>query len=258
MNIQTSSFSWKRVARLYQYNAPWIRKQTTIYFLFSLATALLYLFIPSETVRMTVYSTCNTVLMFMFVWSPVVFSQGGDTRVIDRLIPASPSEKFAFYMSYLFVIIGLACYLCPWFAEMICRILYPGREGGVETIRTTLKIPVFFEWSQYLSTIAAMMTCFYCVVAVKRDRIMKAYLISIGVLILTSSLNMFYGLKESLVLGLKEASGKSQASETEIVEKMYSAMNDHQSFLILCLAVSLMYIFLLMWLSYRSLYRRNL
>lgn len=259
MRTQTSSFSWSRVAQLYRYNSPWIRKQTTIYFLFSLATALLYFFIPSETSRMTVYGTCGTALQLMFIWAPIVFTKGGDTRIIDRLIPASILEKFTFYMSYLFVVIGMACFLCPWAAEKIFQRLYPGEGGLVETIKTTLDVPKYIEYSTYLSTIAAMMTCFYCVVAVRRDRIMKAYLISICVLFLMSSLNSFYGIKESIVLVCNEAFvNASRVDELEMADKMYSAMSDHLVFMYFCLTVSIGYVLLLMWLSYRSLYRRNL
>ena len=259
MKNRTSSFSWARVAQLYRYNAPWIRKQTIIYFLFSLATSLLYFFIPSETSRMTVYGTCGTVLQLMFIWAPIVFTKGGDTRIIDRLIPASIPEKFVFYMSYLLVVIVLACFFCPWAAEKIFQRLYPGEGGIVETIKTTLDVPQYITCSQYLSTIAAMMTCFYCVVAVKRDRIMKAYLISIFVLFLMSSLNSFYGIKESIVLVCNEAFvNASRVDELEMADKMYSAMSDHLVFMCFCLAVSIGYIFMLMWLSYRSLYRRNL
>ncbi|MDE7409740.1 MAG: hypothetical protein K2N09_06930 [Muribaculaceae bacterium] len=259
MTTQTSNFSWRRVAQLYQYNAPWIRKQTTIYFLFSLITALLYISIPSETTRLTVYGSCCTVLQFMFIWAPVVFTKGGDNGIIDRLIPASPTEKFMFYLSYLFIVIGMACFFCPWVAEKLYRVFYPGEEGIVDTIKSALDIPVLYKYSNYLSVLAAMITCFYCVVAVKRDRVMKAYLISICVLILTSLMNSFYGIKESVMLGFNEAIKDSGAiNETEIVEKVYNVMTDHLGFLIFCMTVSVVYIFLLMWLSYRSLYRRNL
>lgn len=259
MKPQTSSFSWARAAQLYRYNAPWIRKQTAIYFLFSLATALLYFFIPSETSRMTVYGTCGTVLQLMFIWAPIVFTKGGDSRIIDRLIPASTPEKFAFYMSYLLVVIGLVCFFCPWAAEKLFQRLHPGEGGMVETIKTTLDVPKYVACSQYLSTIAAMMTCFYCVVAVRRDRIMKAYLISICVLFLMSSLISFYGIKESIVLVCNEAFvNASRVDEFEMADKVYTAMSDHLVFLSFCMAVSIGYVLILMWLSYRSLYRRNL
>lgn len=257
MKTKTSSFSWGRVAQLYQYNAPWIRKQTTIYFLFSLAVSLSYLLIPSETLRMTVYSTCSTILLFMFIWAPVVFTKGGDTRIVDRLIPASPAEKFVFYMSYLLIVIGLSCYLCPWIAEKISVELYPDMKGG-EKLQNE-QVPIVFKWSTYLSTIAAMLTCFYFVIAAKRNRVVKAYLISIGVSMFLSTLNTFYGVKEAIIAGYQEAASEgSAASEAEIAEMVSSALNDHLHFSICAFAVSLVYIFIIMWLSYRSLYRRNL
>lgn len=259
MATQISNFSWQRVAQLYQYNAPWIKKQTIIYFSFSLVTSLLYLLIPSETIRMGIYSSCGTILLFMFIWSPIVFTKGGDTRIVDRLIPASALEKFLFYMSYLFVIIGLACYLCPWVAEKISIELNLFDKNSTETITNKQYVPGIFEWSSYLSTIAAMMTCFYFVVSAKRNRVVKAYLISIGVSIFLSTLNTFYGVKEAIISGYKEAAGQgSPANESEIAEMVSNALNDHLHFSIFTLAINIGVIILLMWLSYRSLYRRNL
>lgn len=257
MKTQTSSFSWERVAQLYQYNDPWIRKQTIIYLLFSLATSLCYLLIPFQTLRMAVYSPCCTVLMFMYIWSPMVFTRGGDTRIVDKLIPVSPIEKFVFYMSYLLIVIGLSCYLCPWIAEKISAVLYPDMNDG-EMLQNE-QVPIVFKWSTYLSTIAAMLTCFYFVIAAKRNRVVKAYLISIGVSMFLSTLNTFYGVKEAIIAGYKEAASQgSPASEAEIAEMVSSALNDHLHFSICALVVSLVYILMIMWLSYRSLYRRNL
>lgn len=257
MKTQTSSFSWERVAQLYQFNDPWIRKQSTIYFLFSLTVSILYLLIPSQTLRMAVYSPCCTVLMFMYIWSPIVFTRGGDTRIVDKLIPVSPTEKFVFYMSYLLIVVGLSCYLCPWIAEKISPVLYPDTNGG--EIAQNERIPIVFKLSTYLSTIAAMLTCFYFVIAAKRNRVIKAYLISIGVSLVLSTLNTFYGVKEAIIAGFKEAASQGRAaSEEEISEMVSSALNDHLYFSICALAVDMGIIILLIWLSYRSLYRRNL
>ena len=259
MTTQISNFSWKRVAQLYQYNAPWIKKQTIIYFLFSLVTALVYLLIPSQTIRMGIYSPCRTILLFMFIWAPVIFTKGGDTRIVDRLIPASALEKFLFYMSYLFIVIGLACCLCPTIAEKISIAFDLYGMVSTEILANVRYVPGIFEWSNYLSTIAAMMTCFYFVVSAQRNRVVKAYLISICVSIFLSTFNTFYGVKEAIISGYKEAAGQGDlANEAEIAEMVSNALNDHLHFSIFALAINIGFVLLLMWLSYRSLYRRNL
>ena len=258
MTAQTSDFSWRRVVQLYQYNAPWIKKQTIIYYLFSIVTSLLYILIPSQTIRMGIYSPCRTILLFMFIWSPIVFTKGGDTRILDRLIPASALEKLLFYLSYLLIVVGLACYLFPWIAEKITPELYPSDINEGTTLQNE-RVPLVFEWSTYLSTIAAMLTCFYFVIAAKRNRLVKAYLISIGVSMFLSTLNTFYGVKEAVVAGYREAASQgSAASEAEIAEMVSSALNDHMHFSIFALAINVGFIILLIFLSYRSLYRSNL
>ena len=259
MTSQTSSFSWRRVAQLYQFNAPWIKKQTIIYFLFSLATALVYLLIPSHTIRMGIYSPCRTILFFMFIWSPIVFTKGGDTRIVDWLIPASALEKFVFYMSYLLIVVGLACYFCPWIAEKISLVLSLSDVDSAEILKNELYMPGIFEWSTILSTIAAMMTCFYFVMAARHNRVVKAYLISVGVSILLPMFNTFYGIKEAIVSGYKEATSSGiPANDREIADMVSNALNGHIHFSIFALAVNIGLVLLLMWLSYRALYRRNL
>ncbi len=258
MTSQTSSFSWRRVAQLYQFNAPWIKKQTMIYFLFSLLTSILYLLIPSQIIRTGVFSTCNTILLFMFIWSPIVFTKGGDTRIVDRLIPASALEKFLFYMSYLLIVIGLACYLFPWIAERFLPKLYSFNNSEVWIPKRVSVTPIVFEWSTYLSTIAAMMTCFYFVIAGKHNRLVKAYLISICVSIVLSTFSTFYGVKQAIISGYKDAGQDIPFNESEVAEMVSNALNDHIHFSIFALAVNIGLILLLMWLSYRSLYRRNL
>ncbi len=258
MTSHTSNFSCHRVAQLYQYNAPWIKKQTIIYFLFSLATALAYLLIPSETIRIGVYSPCKTILFFMFIWSPIVFIKGGDTRIVDSLIPASALEKFVFYMSYLIIVVGLACYLCPWIAEKISLVLSLSDMESVEILKNELYVPGIVEWSTILSTIAAMMTCFYFVIAGRRNRVVKAYLISVGVSIVLPMFSTFYGVKEAIIAGYKDAGQDIPFNESEISEMVSNALNDHMRFSIFALAINIGLILLLMWLSYRSLYRRNL
>ncbi len=257
MTTQTAHFSWRRIAMLYQFNAPWIRKQTIIYFLFSLATALAYILISSPTIRMGVYNPCRSIITFMFIWSPIVFTKGGDTRIVDRLIPASALEKFVFYMSYLFIVIGLACYLCPWIAEKIT--LYQPYIVNEENTANVSAVPMIYQWSQYLSTVAAMMTSLYFVIAARHNRIVKAYLISVGVSIFLSTLSTFYGVKEAIISGYKEATDNlSRVNETQIAEMVSSALNDHYHFSMFVFALSVGYILLLMWLTYRALYQRNL
>ena len=194
----------------------------------------------------------------MFIWAPIVFTKGGDTRIVDRLIPASALEKLLFYMSYLLIVMGLACYLFPWIAEKISAVIYPSDMNGGVTLQNE-RVPLVFEWSTYLSTIAAMLTCFYFVIAAKHNRLVKAYLISIGVSIFLSTINTFYGVKEAIVAGYREAASQgSAASETEITEMVSSALNDHLHFSFFALAINVGLIFLLIFLSYRSLYRSNL
>ncbi len=162
-------------------------------------------------------------------------------------------------MSYLIIVIGLACYLCPWIAENIIQELYSSDIVNNEYSDITFETYKIIVYSQYLYLIAAMLTCFYYVIAAKRNRNVKAYLVSVGVSIFFSVLYSFYGVKEAIISGYKEAMGDvDPVNGLEIAEMVNNAINAHLYFFNLILAINIGFIILLMWLSYKSLYRSNL
>lgn len=259
MRTQTASFSWHRIAMLYQFNAPWLRKQAALYFLFSLAVSIALILIPSHSLRTAIYNPCSTVMFFMFIWAPIVFTKGGDTRIVDRLLPATPIEKFIFYMSYLLIVITFVCYLCPCIADWVVARIYPYNDSDFWVQDRMKSMPDIYICSYYLAPVAAMLTCFYYVVAAKHNRILKAYLMPVVVSIVWSAFNTFYGVKAAVLLGIEGVTKPTDVSnKLEIAEKMSAAMHDHLHFLILCLVVTIGYILALIWFSYRALYRKNM
>lgn len=259
MTTQTSSFSWHRVAQLYQYNAPWLIKQTAIYFIFSLTTAIIFLFTRGHAWQVGLYSTCCTVQSFMFIWSPIIFTKGGDSRMVDRLIPASPLEKFVFYMSYLLVVMPISCYLLLFVAEKIYLHTGPADGPMYNALETELLIPTSYKMIEYLATLAAMLTCFYFVIAAKRNRFVKAYLLSIGILVIISSFPSFFIVKEAFLAGYNEAIGiGSKVSGAEIAGWVNESVMSNNVFLITGICIILAYILMIFWSSYRALYRRNI
>ena len=259
MTTNIYSFSWHRVMQLYQYNSPWLSKQTAIYFLFSFTTALIFLITRGLAWQVTLYSTCCTVQIFMFIWAPIIFTKGGDSRIVDRLIPASPIEKFVFYMSYLLIIMPIACYLLLFIAEKIYLISGPADGPMYEALETELYVPATYKIIQYLSTLAAMLTCFYFVIAAKRNRFVKAYLLSIGVLIIISSYPSFLIVKEAFLAGYNEAIGIGpKVSGTEIAGWLNESVLSNNVFLFTGISIVIAYILLVLWSSYRALYRRNI
>lgn len=259
MTTQTSSFSWHRVAQLYQYNAPWLSKQTAIYFIFSLTTAIIFLFTRGHAWQVGLYSTCCTVQSFMFIWSPIIFTKGGDSRMVDRLIPASTIEKFVFYMSYLLIVMPISCYLLLFVAEKIYLHTGPADGPMYNALETELLIPTSYKMIEYLATLAAMLTCFYFVIAAKRNRFVKAYLLSIGVLVIISSFPSFFIVKEAFLAGYNEAIGIGpEVSGTEIAGLVNESVMSNNVFLITGICIILAYILMIFWSSYRALYRRNI
>ncbi len=261
MTKQISTFSWHRVGQLYQYNAPWLKKQVAVYFLISLITALVFIFTKSELWR-----TCSMVLNLMFIWSPIIFTQTGDTRILDRLIPASPLEKFIFYMSYLLIVIPIACFLFPTIATNICPGIY-GSDTQMTRGDTLMTIeyyeqnylPKTYILIQYLTTFASMLTCFYFVIVGGRNGFVKAYLISILVLIVLSLLPVSFMAKNAFMAGYNEATGLSPAPTNEdIIAWFEPNVNVIETYMSLALCIVSIYVVFILWKSYRALYRINI
>ncbi len=88
---------------------------------------------------------------------------------------------------------------------------------------------------------------------------MQAFLVSVGVSIFFSVLNSIYGVNEAIISGYKDVMGDVECvNGLEITEMVNNIINAHIYFYNLILAINIGFIILLMWLSYKSLYRSNL
>lgn len=225
METTGMNFSWKRVAQLYEYNGPWLKKQTIVYAGISLFTALFFLFAHGRMWQMAIYGTLSLILTFMFIWAPIIFIKGGDSRIIDRLVPASPMEKFVFYMSYLLPVMLIVCFLFPRLAEEFYPILISGSNNFATIKEIGDLMPDTYQWTQDLSVIAAMITCFYFVIVAKKNRVVKAYLWPIVAMSVFSSLGVT--TKEAFIQGYNDGVNQNAERSFEEVAKQIRKMRTH-------------------------------
>ena len=196
------SFSWERVGMLYKFNSPWIRKQASVYLLFSVIAALFLLLAHNFSGQMVVYGILTTVISYMLIFSPLIFIKGGDSRMVEQMVPVSPLEKFIFYMSYLLVGMPLVCYACPLIAEAVYPYLFGSNDEFVGYADVAcLNIPSEFKVINVMIPLAAMLSCLYCVLAVRTNRIVKAVIWTIGVQLVMTVAVTAYTVKEAFMLG---------------------------------------------------------
>jgi len=249
----TTSYSLHRVAQLYRFNLPWFRKQLLAYLAVSVATALLYIFGKGHIWQSPVNSICNLALAVMFILSPLVFIKGGDARIVERLIPASAVEKFTVHITWMLLMIPV-CFLFPWIAEKIFaddfRIM-----AGMEH-----QTPAVFDWISYLSALAAMFTCYYCVVFAKANRMLKGVIFSFVVIIAFNIIGAVFVAMEAFIIGYNAgAAGIGTEPDANVIaQQVTDAMFSHLGYTYIIVGVYAAYIVLMLGLSYRSIHRRNL
>ncbi len=162
-------------------------------------------------------------------------------------------------MSYLLIVMPIACYLLLFVAEKIYLCVGPADGPMYKALETEHYVPATYKMIQYLATLASMLTCFYFIIAAKRNRFVKAYLLSIGVLVIISSYPSFFIVKEAFLAGYNEAIGIGpKVSGTEIAGWVNESVMNNSVFLITGICIVCAYILTVLWSSYRALYRRNL
>lgn len=259
MTTTAYSFSLHRIAQLYRFNAPWLRKQLFIYLAVSLATSLLYILGEGHIWQSPVNSICNLALGVMFILSPLVFIKGGDCRIVERLIPVSAAEKFVFHISWLVVIIPV-CFLLPWISERIVSDDFRIIAGSGVDVELGMSTPPVFEWIQHISALAAMFTCYFCVVYPKTGRQLKGVIFGFLVIIVFNIVGAVFAAAEAFMVGYNSGMEGLDADvdQQELVMRVADAMYSNLTYAYIILGVFIAYSLLMLTLSYRSIHRRNL
>lgn len=254
----TSSFSISRVAQLYRYNAPWLKKQILLYLGVSLVVSALYLLGQNHFWQMAVYALTSMALSVAFILSPLVFAKGGDTRIIERLIPATPAEKFVFHISYLLIFVTLSCYLLPFIAKLISPA--PVLSGDfADMVGNAMNSPVVFDLCEYGAMAAGMITCLYFITAARRGRVVKAIMLSFAVIITFNIITAIATAIEAFKIGVADAqSGVEEPDPAVIAQKITEAVSQHTTYAWILFGVIALFIIWMLTLTYRALYRKNL
>lgn len=239
MNISASvsdCFSWCRAAAFAGFFRHPFLRQIMLYLGVTLFFAILLLIPASEVVQVGLFTLINAVIPYLFMMAPVVLGRGGDSRVIERLLPVKGSEKYAAFMIYFLIVIGLSTYLFPnlaeWIYMKIPSLQTSARMQLVDIQQSSQHNPLV--WLQnLLGLLAGMFTCLAVVLHAKSNRVLKGVASVFVVQIATGILGAVYGMVTMFYYGMIDGMNgtkglhapKGNGDVTGLINQVFSTEN---------------------------------
>lgn len=254
-------FSLRRVGELYAYHRPAISRQCLIYLAVSLLCAVILLIPASPVVQGGLFAAVWSLIPLMFYIAPCVFGRNGDSPIIERLIPARPSEKMTFYLTYLLIIIPAILYL-PLLASRWIYMHAPSLQTDELLDMYTVQIhnPIVLQGINILSGCVSMLICLYVVKRSRTNRILKGVMAVIAMGFVISIFGAIYGMYAVFSTGFNDAGmhGNPEEINPEFITGVINRMTHATGYLTLFYSFLVVAIGVLLWLIYRTLSRRNL
>lgn len=258
-NTNQDRFSWRRVGELYAYNKPYIRRQLLAYGACSIFFAILTLLPIAELGQVALFSMIWTVVPLLGELAPLVFAKSGDARIVDRLIPASPVEKYVFYMTYLLIVVQAVVWLIPTGALWLYTKIPAIRNDEVtSSIELRYSTPGSIALMNILTTVAAILTCFYVEMRCQSNRVLKAVVSVFVVQFAVGLLGVFYGLGLVFRTGFEDGRAGTTPNPDAIVQDFMHDMSWSSPYVIMVICILAAYTALMFVLSYKVINRRNL
>lgn len=255
-------FSWKRVAEVARYFSTVANRQLLVYAIISAIFAVLLLLPLDGVAQAGIFTLEFSVLPIMFQLAPIAFAKSGDTRVVDRMLPAKASEKFTFYILYLLVAVPIAVYALPEGAMWL--------YGKIPAIQTDAMMgvknmhfgnPPIVICMNILAAVAGSMTCLFVTLYARHSRIIKAVISTFAVQFTVGILGAVYGMYAVFRQGVMDGiAGKDITPEQQetLVQNIVSDFTHATPYLVTVISLLAVYTGLMLWLTYRTLRKRNL
>lgn len=260
LTLTDNGFSWRRVGEVARFYYPIIRWQMIAYTLTSLFIALMSLMPFGQVAQFGLFSLFWTALPLIFEVAPCIFARGGDTRIVERMIPARGTEKFTFMFLYLFVAVPIMVFALPELAlRLYMRIpsIQTPEMVGLLQLRFD-RIPTFVNLMNVSGTLAAAVTCLFVVYNSRTNRILKSVVAVFATQFAVAFLGAIWGISFALRKGFQDGMAGCPASDgNKITEMVYDLMGT-SPYLIAITVLTIAYCLMMLWLSYRAITRRNL
>lgn len=277
-------FSFSRVAALAAYYRPFCAKQLICYGLLSLAFAILTLLPMPDMVKVAIFTICWGAIPILYSLAPIVLAKSGDSRIVERMIPASAAEKFCFYALYFWVAVPIAVYLLPFLANLLyLHIPSIHTKGMAGLVNLQMHNPAQVLVLNCMTSLAISLTCLYVILSAKSARIVKAVILAFAVQfgfgLFAGILGGFVGFNEGFKDGLNGEMERKMTEYTvrtgsdpsyldgvnagmekgfDLAGSMVSDMINQRGVMITLYIIIGVYLLIMFWCTYRYLKRANL
>lgn len=259
INDRGNRFSWRRVAELAAYNSPIVGHQMLIYLGISAICAVLTLLPLPGGVQFGIFTMIWTILPLLFYLTPVALAKNGDSRIIDRMIPARPDEKFVFYLLYTLVAAPLAIYTLPtlacWLYTLIPDIQH---EVMLNLMDIKSNIPSIIRGINFFSGTAIVLTCLYVVLHARSGRVVKGIVSVFAAMFATGIIGAVYGISAAFREGFLDGLANARPNPNKVMMLTMDQMNMDTTFNVIVYTIYVAYIIWVLVQTYRTISRRNL
>ena len=260
-SLNPDRFSWNRIGALCHYYGPRLRKQMIIYFCVSLIASIITLIPAPGAFQVALFTMSQTALQLMYYMAPVVLAKNGDTRIVDRLLPATSLEKFLFLTCYFIPVTGALTLLLPLISSKVYMMIPAVQTADLVdllNIRANTSWPI--QLTNIMGGISCVLTCLYVVVRSHSNRTLKGVLSVFGVEIAIGILGAIWGMSSAFMKGFHDGysgvcpnnlNALSREETNQIMHDAITGMTQSDGFLIAVNVIIGGYMLLMFILNYR-------
>ena len=225
---KSDNFSWRRVNLLATFYKPWITRQILVYFGITVVFFVLLLLPVNAYAQAAIFSMCWTAIGIMVEVAPIVVAKSGDSRLVERLIPASAAEKFTLFVFYFFIVIPVTCYFLPDLAIILYQHIPSIQTEQMNYIvEIRMQNPPMNILMNCVNTAAVIITCLYVVLSVKHNRMLKGIVSVFVCNIALGIIGAFYGMVTMFKAGY-DAGVQGHDLDTQVaVQQVMDVMQDN-------------------------------
>lgn len=248
------NFSFGRLMGLASFYRPLLLRQLIAYGGASLLFSVLVLLPVGPEIQVGFFTIAWSAMGLMVQLSPVVLAKFGDSRIIERLIPASPIEKFVFFIIYFLIIVPVTVYFLPELALIIYQQI-PAVQTSQMMWMISLRYsnPPVLIIINLMSTAASVMTCLYVIMRVRHNRVLWGIISVFLFNIALGIIGAVQGAVNAFSVGFDAARMGEQPDPQQYVKKTLEIMVDAPGFTFVLLAILSIYLISIWCMFYRLL-----
>lgn len=252
--MNDNSFSWARTRLVARYYYPNLRWQVIAYPAAGLAIGLLNYLLYSTEWGFLVAALVSIISGALVYFGPLIFIRRSN-RVVETMLPATGAEKSTFLIPYCIIFLPLCVYGLSAAVYYTLSALFgePAFMEQFSQMTMNMLHNAVYAVFQTCQSLVGPATCMFCVFALRRNRMMAIFwtiLSSVGLGIIGAIFGFVWAFRNDISSTIVE-SGPDAIAEN-LVTTMLEPM-------VLVLGfVCLIYVGIMVWLTYRKISRIQL